>query len=176
MVNQELWCGQKTHGALACKEVNLPEIKNLDAVPDEFTDDPQFITKMKTKYLGAFAGSERIYVNIDYVKPGAMSVKYHSHSLQEEFFLILAGSGSVRIQGEILPVNQGDFFAKPAGKGIAHQFINDGNEVLEILDCGVSDKNDIIEYPDQDILFVKNQSAVFKRGSAIKGWSTDPNT
>jgi uncharacterized cupin superfamily protein len=30
-------------------------------------------------------------VNIDYVKPGAKSTKFHSHSLQEEFFLILNG-------------------------------------------------------------------------------------
>jgi uncharacterized cupin superfamily protein len=73
-----------------------------------------------TKHLGALAGSERIYVNIDYVKPGAKSVRYHSHSLQEEFFLILHGSGKVRIQEKVVPVKQGGFLAKPAGKGIAH--------------------------------------------------------
>lgn len=39
-----------------------------------------------TKYLGAAAGSEKIYVNIDYVPSKAYSAKYHSHSQQEEFF------------------------------------------------------------------------------------------
>lgn len=153
----------------------MPEIYNLDAVPDKYTDDPGFESKLKTKYLGALAGNERIYVNIDYVKPGAKSVKYHSHSLQEEFFIILRGSGSVRIQEKIVPVKQGDFFAKPAGKGVAHQFINDGDEVLEILDCGINDKNDLVEYPDEDLLLVKKKGMVFKRADTLKDWSSDPN-
>lgn len=153
----------------------MPEIYNLDAVPDKYMDDPGFKSQLKTKYLGALAGSERIYVNIDYVKPGAKSVKYHSHSLQEEFFLILHGSGSVRIQERTISVKQGDFFAKPAGKGIAHQFINDGEEVLEILDCGINDNNDFVEYPDEDLLLVKKKGMVFKRADALKDWSSVPN-
>ena len=44
-----------------------------------------------TKSLGDAAGSQKLYVNIDYVPPGAFSTKYHSHSQQEEFFLILSG-------------------------------------------------------------------------------------
>ena len=153
----------------------MHEIKNLDGVPAEYTDDPTFESQMKTKYLGAFAGSERIYVNIDYVKPGAKSVKHHSHSLQEEFFLVLRGSGSVRIQERTVPVKQGDFFAKPAGKGIAHQFINDGDEVLEILDCGFRDRKDIVEYPDENVLLIRETGMVFKRTDALKDWSSDPN-
>ena len=153
----------------------MPEVHNLDAVPDEYTDDPRFESQMKTKYLGALAGSERIYLNIDYVKPGAKSAKYHCHSLQEEFFLILRGRGNVRIQERIVPVKQGDFFAKPAGMMIAHQFINDGDEVLEILDCGVNDKNDLIEYPDEDALLVKEKGLVFKKAETLKDWSSDPN-
>ena len=153
----------------------VPEIHNLDTVPDEYTDDPGFESRLKTKYLGALAGSERIYVNIDYVKPGAKSVKYHSHSLQEEFFLILRGRGSLRIQEKIVPVKQGDFFAKPAGKGIAHQFINDGDEVLEILDCGIDDKNDVVEYPDEDLLMLKGSRLVFKKVQTLKDWSSDPS-
>jgi len=153
----------------------MPEIYNLDTVPEKFIDDPKFESELKTKYLGALAGSERIYVNIDYVKPGAKSVKYHSHSMQEEFFLILRGRGTVRIQEKTLPVKQGDFFAKPAGKGIAHQFINNGDEVLEILDCGINGKSDIIEYPDEDLLLVKEKRFVFKRAETVKDWSSDPN-
>jgi uncharacterized cupin superfamily protein len=153
----------------------MPEIHNLDAVPDKYMDDPSFESPLKTKYLGALAGSERIYLNIDYVKPGARSAKYHSHSLTEEFFLILRGRGSVRIQEKIVPVKQGDFFAKPAGRAIAHQLINDGDEVLEILDCGTNEKNDLIEYPDEDLLAVKEQGLVFKRSETLKNWSSDPN-
>jgi uncharacterized cupin superfamily protein len=153
----------------------MPELHNLDAVPDKYTDDPGFESPLKTKYLSALAGSERIYVNIDYVKPGAKSAKYHSHSLTEEFFLILRGKGSVRIGGSTVPVKQGDFVAKPAGRAIAHQFINDGDEVLEILDCGTTEKNDVIEYPDEGVFVVKEKGLAFKESHALKNWSSDPN-
>ena len=153
----------------------MVKLLNVDSLPDEFIDDPKFESKMKTLYLGAAAGSERIYVNIDYVKPGAKSVKYHSHSKQEEFFLILEGSGTLRMNDEEIPVKKGDFVAKPAGKEIAHQFINDGSEVLRILDCGLNEKDEIVAYPDEDMILVKKQRMAFKISDALKDWSSDPN-
>ena len=151
------------------------KIYNLDDIPDNFIDDPNFKSDLKTKYLGALAGSEKLYVNIDFVKPGAKSVKYHSHSLQEEFFLILEGKGEVRINNKEFTVKKGDFFAKPAGKEIAHQFINNSNEILKILDCGVNDKNDIITYPDENVIYVKKENKSFKSEDSLKNWSSDPN-
>ena len=153
----------------------MPEIFNLDEMPDKLNDDSNFESGLKTKYLGVLAGSKQIYVNIDYVKPGAKSVKYHSHSLQEEFFLVLSGKGSLRKQNKFFPVKEGDFFAKPAGLGITHQFINDGDEILEILDCGTNNKNDLIEYPDENLLKVKTNGMVFRKGDELKDWSSDPN-
>jgi uncharacterized cupin superfamily protein len=147
----------------------MSEIHNVDRMPDEYVDDPKFKSKLSTKYLAALAGSERLYVNIDSVKPRAKSVKYHSHSLQEEFFLILKGKGRVRLDGKTIPVQRGDFLAKPAGKGITHQFINDGDEVLEILDCGTPDKNDIITYPDEDTVLNKKTGTVLRGSDQIEG-------
>jgi uncharacterized cupin superfamily protein len=148
---------------------------NVDSLPDEFIDDPKFESEMKTLYLGGAAGSERIYVNIDYVKPGAKSVKYHSHSKQEEFFLILEGSGTLRMNEKETPVTKGDFVAKPAGKEIAHQFINDGTEALQILDCGLNEKDEIVTYPDDEVILLKKQRMAFKISDALKEWSSDPN-
>jgi uncharacterized cupin superfamily protein len=156
-------------------EVKMLKVLNSDSVPTGFIDDSKFESQMKTLYLGAAAGSEKLYVNIDYVKPGAKSVKYHSHSRQEEFFLILEGSGILRMNGEEVSVKQGDFVAKPAGKDIAHQFINDGSEVLRILDCGLNEKDETITYPDEEVILLKKQRMVFKISDALKDWSSDPN-
>src|SRR5437879_10322802 len=108
--------------------MSRPKVLNVGALPRKFVDDPNFRTKMKTLHLGAAAGSQKLYVNIDHVKPGAKSVKYHTHSRQEEFFLILHGSGTLRMNGKKIGIEKGDFVAKPAGQGIAHQFINTGSE------------------------------------------------
>jgi len=154
----------------------MTKVLNVDNLPDEFVDDPKFESKMRTLYLGAAAGSEKLYVNIDYVKPGAKSVKYHSHSEQEEFFLILEGSGALRMNDREISVKKGDFVAKPAGKGIAHQFINDGTEVLGILDCGLNETDETVTYPDDGVILLKKQRMAFRISDAIKEWSSDPNS
>jgi uncharacterized cupin superfamily protein len=149
-----------------------PNVLNINVVPDEFVDDPQFAGGMKTVFLGAAAGSEKLYVNIDYVKPGEVSAKYHAHSRQEEFFMILGGTGILRLNGEEIPVKQGDFVAKPAGRGIAHQLINNGTEVLQILDCGTPERDEIITYPDEEIVYVKKDRMAFKASDLQKDWTT----
>lgn len=151
------------------------QVLNIDTVPEEFIDDPIFDSKMKTIYLGKASGSEKMYVNIDYLKPGAKSVKYHSHSKQEEFFLILNGCGILRINANEISVKRGDFIAKPASNNIAHQFINNGSEILQILDCGLKEDDEIITYPDEDVILLKKEKLVFRISEAIKNWSSDPN-
>ena len=62
-----------------------------------------------TKELGKSVGSERLYVNLDIIPPGAFSATYHSHSCQEEFFYILSGTGTLRLNDEMYPVGPEDF-------------------------------------------------------------------
>lgn len=63
------------------------KIQNIESLSDSFiwSDSMGLITKS----LGEAAGSKKIYVNIDTVSPNAFSTKYHSHSQQEEYFMIL---------------------------------------------------------------------------------------
>jgi len=153
----------------------MKKVFNLERVPAKFTDDPRGKSPMTTKYLGALAGSERLYVNVDYLKPGAKSAKYHSHTKQEEFFLVLKGAGTLRLDGKSLRVKAGDFVAKPGGKGVCHQFINTGKGVLAILDCGTKDRGDRVNYPDEGVVLVKDKRKVLKKGRPLAGWSADPN-
>jgi len=124
------------------------EILNIDHLDKNFIwSDSSGLT---TRLLGAAAGSERLYLNIDYVPPQALSTKYHSHSQQEEFFLILHGQGVLRLNNQEQPVKKGDFIAKPAGRNIAHTFYNPGNDTLVILDAGTVEPEDTCYYPDDD--------------------------
>jgi len=153
----------------------MVNVLNISNIPEEYTDDPKFASKMRTIFMGAAAGSRKIYVNIDYIKPGAKSVKYHSHSRQEEFFFILKGTGTLRMNDGKVQVKAGDFVAKPAGDGLAHQFFNNGEEVLEILDCGTKEDNDIITYPDEDLVLLREEGLIFKKSDAQESWSSEPN-
>jgi uncharacterized cupin superfamily protein len=153
----------------------MSRISNIDNVPKEYIYDPDFQSKMKTVLIGDALGCEKIYVNLDYVKPGGVSTKYHSHSTQEEFFLILNGKGILRMDGEEIPIKPGDVISKPAGKDIAHQFINNSSEILQILDVGTREKDDVVTYPDENTIFIKNKNLVFNINDNIKNWTSDPS-
>lgn len=151
------------------------KISNINTIPDEYIDDPNFESKMKSLLIGDALGSEKIYVNIDFVKPGGKSTMYHSHSRQEEFFLIMSGNGLLRINEEEITVKTGDVISKPAGKNIAHQFINNSSEILQILDVGNRDKDDVAMYPDENKIFIRNKKLVFNINDNIENWTSDPN-
>jgi uncharacterized cupin superfamily protein len=153
----------------------MNNISNIDNIPREYMYDPDFQSEMKTILIGDAIGSEKIYVNMDYVKPGAESVKYHSHSKQEEFYLIISGKGILRIDGEEILIKTGDVISTPAGNDIGHQFINNSSEVLQILDVGTREKDDIITYPDDNVMFIKNKKLVFNINDNIKNWTSEPN-
>ena len=153
----------------------MNRVSNINSIPKEFIDDPDFQSKMKTVLVGDAIGSEKIYVNIDFVKPGSISVKYHTHSKQEEFFLIMSGKGILRMDGQELSIITGDVISKPAGKNIAHQFINNGSDILQILDVGTREKGDVATYPDENIIYNRDKKLAFKMNENIKNWNSDPN-
>ena len=154
----------------------MNRVLNIGNFPNEFMDDPEHKSLINTLYVGKAIGCEKLYASIDYVQPGGKSAKYHTHSTQEEFFMILGGTGLLRMDGNEIPVRAGDVVSKPAGKGIAHQFINNGSEVLQILDVGTQESNDIATYPDERVIFIRNQDMVFKMEDQLEGWTSDPNT
>ncbi len=150
-------------------------IYNISDVPNSYKRSDYL--GIEQIFLGKAAGSNKIYVNIDHIKPNHYSSKYHSHSEQEEFFIILSGSGILRMNDIEYEVIKGDFVAKTAGDGNAHQFFNDGDEILEIMDIGTVETEDICFYPDEDIFLVKShgESFVFRKEDNVIDWDTDPN-
>ena len=150
-------------------------IFSINSMNEDFIerDDTGFVTQL----LGAVAGSKKLYVNIDIVPPKAFSTKYHSHSQQEEFFLVLEGCGTLRFNEEEYFVQKGDFIAKPAGQNIAHTFYNSGTDMLRILDVGTVENEDTCYYPDEGIYLHKSNGTrrVFKKKSIVNNWTSDPN-
>lgn len=130
-----------------------------------------------TKEIGSMAGSKKLYVNIDSVPPNAFSTKYHSHSQQEEFFLVLEGFGTLVLNNISHAVKKGDFISKLPGQNIAHTFYNSSDNILVILDVGTVEKEDTCYYPEEGVYLHKSNglSTVFKKQQIIENWSSDPN-
>ncbi len=87
--------------------------------------------------------------------PGMQATRLHRHHLQEEMFLILAGSGTLRHGDRRVPVKAGDFILYPAGDPAAHTFINTGTEVMEYLATGDRSAHEVCEYPEDGTVYVE---------------------
>ena len=144
-------------------------IQHMDQIAEEFIS--QDTHGLITKAIGAAAGSERLYVNIDRIPPESFSTKYHSHSQQEEFFLVLSGNGTVRLNDKSCPVT------KPSGQNIANSIYNFGDTDLILLDIGTVEQEDTCYYPDEDMYLLKSngQRRIISGSGFNKEWTTEPN-
>jgi uncharacterized cupin superfamily protein len=78
---------------------------------------------------------------------GAKSFPFHCHSAEEELFVVLDGEGTLRLGDGRHPLRTGHIVSRPAGTGIAHQFVA-GVAGMTILAYSNIDPNDIAFYPD----------------------------
>jgi uncharacterized cupin superfamily protein len=104
--------------------------------------------------LAGTAGSERTGMRLAVVEPGALMAPPHSHSSEEEIFVVLEGVGelelwpSPRYGGELetAPLVAGSVVARPAGTHRAHG-IRAGDGQMTVLAYGTRHPNDIAFYP-----------------------------
>jgi len=82
------------------------------------------------------------------VTPGKIACPYHLHHAQEEMFVILEGSGTLRVAGEHVPIGAGDVITVPPGPDYPRQIINTSDAPLKYLAISTQDDPEIYEYPD----------------------------
>ena len=80
--------------------------------------------------------------------PGKRGCPYHLHHAQEELFVILEGSGTLRVAGEMLPLQAGDVIFIPPGPEYPHQILNTSDAPLKYLSISTKEVPEICEYPD----------------------------
>ncbi len=98
--------------------------------------------------IGRAAGLLRIGLHVERLLPGHRTSYPHAEQDEEEFVYILEGEVDAWIDGETHRMRAGDLAAFPAGTGIAHTFINDGEHVAVLLVGGEAGRRDSkIFYP-----------------------------
>ena len=131
-------------------------VVNLNRHPEEGT----FLGKMTETLADGFhtfysglLGETKSFIRTYTLKPGQTYARFHSHTAREELYLVLKGSGSVRIGDSKVRVTEGDLISKPLGPDISSQFLADQNGELRILDIEIwpdveKNSKDAVAYPD----------------------------
>lgn len=130
--------------------LNLEEIE-LDPRPTAYAPTGEAAERYDARlgFVGTQLGAKKLGYNVTAIPPGKRAYPFHNHQVNEEVFLILDGTGEVRIGNQILPIRRGDIIACPAG-GLetAHQIVNTGSEELRYFAVSTRLSPEIAEYPD----------------------------
>ena len=122
--------------------------------------------------LGRAAGSRDTGLQHVEVAPGGESAPAHCHSLEEEIFVVLDGSGALVLEGGAesgeTPVRPGSVVACPAGTGVAHLF-RAGEQGMTYLAYGPRNPGDMCFYPRSSKISF-NGLGVIARVQALDYW------
>jgi uncharacterized cupin superfamily protein len=78
--------------------------------------------------LGRAAGLERLGAHLERLPPGRRTSYPHAEGDLEELVYVLEGEIDLWVDGDLHRMVRGDFAAFPAGTGIAHTALNNGEE------------------------------------------------
>jgi uncharacterized cupin superfamily protein len=99
--------------------------------------------------VAAPIGAKQLGCSLIVVPPGKRAYPLHCHHINEEMFVVLDGSGTVRIGESEHPIRTGDVIACPAGgAATAHQIINTSDRELRYLAISTMIAAEFLEYPD----------------------------
>ncbi|MBT3627844.1 MAG: cupin domain-containing protein [Rhodospirillaceae bacterium] len=126
--------------------INLDDVTLEQAGP--FGEAGSF--EAKTGAVGQAVGAGKLGSKLVVVPPGKRAWPFHLHHANEEMFVILAGSGTLRYGEDRFPLRANDVIAAPPGTGKAHQIINDSDAELRYLAISTMEHPEVAEYPDSD--------------------------
>jgi len=122
-------------------------IRNFNEAPlQDETREPGYESRCFP--LARDTAAQKLGIGIDIVPAGKKACPYHFHHAQEEMFVILEGSGTLRVAGELLPLRAGDVVFIPPGPEYPHHIINTSEAPLKYLSISTKESPEICEYPD----------------------------
>ncbi|HWC61696.1 MAG TPA: cupin domain-containing protein [Verrucomicrobiae bacterium] len=104
-------------------------------------------------------------VEIMRLAPGTTPCPFHSHSMQWEFYHVIAGRGVVRDENGRTPIQPGDAFIFRPGE--SHQLFNDGTEDLIIYVVADNPMGESCHYPDSNKWLVRSPERRLIRSESV---------
>jgi uncharacterized cupin superfamily protein len=122
-------------------------IRNFNEAPTtHLVREPLYDSAFARLAVGTAA--QKLAASIDTVPAGKRSCPYHFHHAQEEMFIVLEGTGTLRVSGEMLPLRPGDIVFIPPGPEYPHQLLNTSDKELKYLSISTREIPEFVEYPD----------------------------
>jgi uncharacterized cupin superfamily protein len=120
--------------------------------------------------------AQQLGVSFDIVPPGKRACPYHLHHAQEELFIVLEGQGTLRVDGELIPIGRGDTVVLPAGREYPHHILNTSDAPLKYLSISTRQAPEVCEYPDSGKVNAYNRGRILiqRKADSLDYWDGEP--
>src|SRR5579875_1281049 len=98
--------------------------------------------------VGFTLGAEKLGYVVGKLRPGDHYCPYHWHTREEELFVVLTGTPTLRTPRGTWTLRPGDMVAFPTDRDGAHRLWNDAGEDALVLMIANVDRGDVCFYPD----------------------------
>jgi uncharacterized cupin superfamily protein len=162
-----MWCGPRwvpldgphpfraegLAGPLGRPEVDsaAPRPEHVVALGDVAADA---MGSAEVRRVGQAAGSAAAGLNHVTLPAGARGASPHCHTLEEELFVVLRGSGTLMLADDAHPLAVGDVVARPPGTRVAHSIVA-GAEGMTYLVYGTREPGDAVVYPEAGKVWIR---------------------
>jgi len=133
---------------------NVP-VDSRSTYPEPFN---QVVTGRSRKRLGNAAGLDQFGVNLTTLKPGAASALRHWHEKEDELVYVLQGELVLIDDDGETPLKAGDAAGFKANVGNGHHLVNKSTQDAVYLEIGTRAKYERAQYPDIDLLMVRDDA------------------
>ena len=130
-----------------CDQLRALLIRNIETI-DKQREQREPLYDTLCARLGTGTAARKLGISVDILAPGKRGCPYHFHYAQEEAFVVLEGTGQLRVAGELLALQAGDVVFIPPGPQYPHQIVNSSTEPLKFLSISTRESPELVEYPD----------------------------
>jgi uncharacterized cupin superfamily protein len=100
------------------------------------------------------AGARELGATVYELAAGASGFNLHAHYGNEEMFVVLRGTPTLRRMGDEEQLNPGDVVACPRGRDGMHTIANRSQEPALVLAVSTANSPDVVIYAEQDMIGV----------------------
>eukprot|EP00123_Amoebidium_parasiticum_P022284 comp8405_c0_seq1/m.3762 comp8405_c0_seq1/g.3762 ORF comp8405_c0_seq1/g.3762 comp8405_c0_seq1/m.3762 type:complete len:174 (-) comp8405_c0_seq1:471-992(-) len=141
------------------EELRRKLIRNINEVEYEHADaEGSDLYSSQNAWLSGTTAAKKLGASIDIVPAGKRNCPYHTHYAQEEMFIVLEGSGTLRVAGENVPIKSGDVIFIPAGPEYPHQILNTSDAPIKYISISTKEWPEYLEYPDSNKYMVVHKT------------------
>ena len=138
----------------------MPKIDIAKLPTDSRTNYPppfdRVVEGRARRRLGNAVGLDQFGVNLTTLKPGAASALRHWHEKEDELIYMLEGEVVLVEDGGEIALKPGDAAGFKANNPNGHHLVNRTDRDAVYLEIGTRSKHDRVEYPDADILVIRD--------------------